>query len=98
NIANFDTKVRAEFTGTGPISITNGNIAMTQASSTTNGYLSSTDWNSFNNKLANIDTSNIANFYTKVRAEFTGTGPISITNGNIAITKASSTTSGYLSS
>jgi len=35
----------------GPITTT-GTIGITQASSTTNGYLSSTDWNTFNNKLS----------------------------------------------
>lgn len=42
-------------TGSAPISSTGGvnpNISISQSSSTTNGYLSSTDWNTFNNKLA----------------------------------------------
>jgi len=41
-------------TATAPISVTNGTttpaISISQASSTTNGYLSSTDWNTFNSK------------------------------------------------
>ena len=40
-------------TGTLPISSSGGttpNISISQASSTTNGYLTSTDWNTFNNK------------------------------------------------
>ncbi|HTE32489.1 MAG TPA: hypothetical protein VK666_19045, partial [Chryseolinea sp.] len=98
NIATFFTKVRAEFTGLGPISITNGQIGMTQANASTNGYLSSADWNSFNTKLGSIDTTNIANFFTKVRGEFTGSAPITITNGVIAMPKATSAVNGYLSS
>ena len=42
-------------TGTAPISSSGGttpNISISQASSTTNGYLSSTDWTTFNNKQA----------------------------------------------
>ena len=98
NIANFYTKVRNEFTGLAPLSITNGQIGISQASTSTNGYLSSADWNAFNTKLGSIDTTNIANFYTKVRSEFTGLGPIRITNGQIGMTQASTSTNGYLSS
>ena len=39
--------------GTAPVSSTGGNtptISMTQSNSTTDGYLSATDWNTFNNK------------------------------------------------
>jgi hypothetical protein len=43
-------------------------IGISQASGTTNGYLSGTDWTTFNNKLSTIDTTNIANFYVKVRS------------------------------
>ncbi len=54
NISNFYTKVRSELSGTAPITYNSstGEIGITQASSTTNGYLSSTDWNTFNNKSA----------------------------------------------
>lgn len=42
--------------GNSPISVATGtttpSISISQASSTTNGYLSSTDWNTFNNKLS----------------------------------------------
>lgn len=41
-------------TGAGPISSTGGatpSISISQANSTTGGYLSSTDWNAFNNKI-----------------------------------------------
>ncbi|MGE9746003.1 tail fiber domain-containing protein [Bdellovibrio bacteriovorus] len=34
----------------------NPNITITQANTTTNGYLSSTDWNTFNNKLGTAST------------------------------------------
>jgi hypothetical protein len=47
-------------TGTAPISSSGGttpNISITQSSATTNGYLSSTDWNTFNNKGSGSVTS-----------------------------------------
>ena len=43
--------------GTSPISVATGTttpvVSMTQANTSTNGYLTSTDWNTFNGKLAN---------------------------------------------
>ena len=41
---------------TGGTITTSGTIGITQADSTTDGYLSSTDWNIFNNKLSSIPT------------------------------------------
>jgi hypothetical protein len=42
-------------TGTAPITVTNGSttpsLSISQANSTTNGFLSSADWNTFNNKF-----------------------------------------------
>ena len=44
--------------GTAPIEYNNttGAISITQASGSTNGFLSSTDWNTFNNKTSNVGT------------------------------------------
>lgn len=65
-------------TGSGILTITGGtnavagsgtSIQVKQANTSQNGFLSSTDWNTFNNKLSTIDTGNISNFYLKVRAE-----------------------------
>jgi hypothetical protein len=51
DITNFSQKVRGLFTGSAPISIdVNGQISITQAGTSSDGYLSSTDWNTFNNK------------------------------------------------
>ena len=52
NISNFSTKVRSLFSATAPITLSNGAIGITQATTSTNGYLSSTDWNTFNSKQA----------------------------------------------
>lgn len=57
-------------TATAPVTYSNGVIGITQASATTSGYLSSTDWSTFNNKLSAIDTTNILNFSVKVRGLF----------------------------
>jgi mucin-19 len=46
--------------GTAPISVATGTttpaISISQATTSTNGYLSSTDWNTFNNKTSNTGT------------------------------------------
>jgi len=74
-ISNFYSKVRSLLSASAPITLNNGQIGITQASATTNGYLSSSDWNTFNNKLASIDTSSISNFFLKTRSELSaGTG------------------------
>lgn len=41
----------ASFTFTSPLSLNGSTVSILQANATTNGFLSSTDWNTFNNKL-----------------------------------------------
>jgi len=98
NISNFSVKVRSLFSGTSPITYSNGLIGISQSTTSTNGYLSSTDWNTFNNKLSSIDTTSISNFSAKVRSLFSGTAPITYSNGLIGISQATTSTNGYLSS
>jgi hypothetical protein len=55
-----------------PITSTGGStpiIGITQATTSTNGYLSSTDWNTFNNKQA------AGNYITALTGDVTATGP-----------------------
>ena len=79
-------------TGTTPIASSGGatpNISISQATTSTNGYLSSTDWTTFNNKGSGTVTS------------VGGTLPISSSGGitpNISISQATTSTNGYLSS
>ena len=81
-------------TGTAPIQSSGGNtpaISITQASASTNGYLSSTDWNTFNNKQAS------GSYVTSVGA----TSPVSSSGGTtptISMSVATASTNGYLSS
>ena len=51
-IANFYSKVRSLFSSSAPIIYSNGTIGISQSTTSTNGYLSNTDWNIFNNKQA----------------------------------------------
>ena len=71
---------------TGPITggtiTSTGTIGITQATTSTDGYLSSTDWNTFNSK----------------QAALTFSAPLINTSGTISIPAATSSVNGYLSS
>lgn len=73
----------------GPISIT-GTIGITQASSLTDGYLSSTDWSSFNSRVPSTRTINTS-------APLQGGGALS-SNRTLSMTQASAASNGWLSS
>lgn len=62
---------------TGGTITTTGTIGITQATTSTNGYLSSTDWNTFNGKQAS------GNYITALTGDATATGP-----GSVALTLA----------
>jgi hypothetical protein len=47
----------------GPLSIASNSISISKASSTADGYLSSTDWNTFNNKVSSQWTTSGSNVY-----------------------------------
>ncbi len=77
NKANSFARGNLSETGSGVLTITGGSnavigsgttIQVRQATASQNGFLSSADWNTFNNKLSTIDTGNISNFYLKVRS------------------------------
>ena len=81
-------------TGTSPIASSGGTtpaISISQATTSTDGYLSSTDWNTFNNKQP------AGTYVTSVGA----TSPVTSTGGTtptIAMPQATGSVSGYLSS
>jgi hypothetical protein len=81
-------------TGTTPISSSGGvtpNISISLANATTDGYLSSTDWNTFNNKQPS------GTYVNSVGA----TSPVASSGGTtptISMAQANATTNGFLSS
>jgi hypothetical protein len=91
-IANFYSKVRSLFSASAPIILSNGQIGISQSTTSTNGYLSSADWNTFNNKQAagNYVTDPGGNgimvrtaLNSSINRTLTGTANrISITNGD----------------
>jgi len=77
-----DTSIKALFSATAPLSYSNGLYSISQATTSSNGYLSSTDWNIFNGK----------------ESVLTFTAPLARTTNAISITQATASTNGYLSS
>jgi len=77
-----DTSIKALFSATTPLSYSNGVYSISQATTASNGYLSSTDWNTFNGKES------VLSFTT----------PLVRTTNTISINQASASTSGFLSS
>ena len=81
-------------TGTAPIASSGGTtpaISISQATTSTNGYLSSTDWNTFNNKQPS------GTYVTSV----TGTAPVVSSGGTtpaISMAAATASVNGYLTS
>lgn len=76
-----NTRARAAFSNTAPINYSAGAYSITQASTSTSGYLSSTDWNTFNNKGTGTVTSvalSVPSWLT-VSAAVTTTGTLAIT-------------------
>lgn len=68
--ANWDTAYTNRITSAAsPLSITSNAISISQANVSTNGYLSATDWNTFNNKQA------AGNYITALTGEASASGP-----------------------
>jgi len=81
----------AATTVSAPLAYSAGTLSISQATTSTNGYLSSTDWNTFNNKQP------AGTYVTSV----TGTAPVVSSGGTtpaISMAAANTSTNGYLTS
>jgi len=87
NGASFITL--GSLSGTSPISYNNttGAISISQSGTASNGYLSSTDWNTFNNK----GTGTISSIGVSMPSAFSVSNSPLTSNGTIAITGAGTT-------
>ena len=65
------------YTFSAPLGLSGNTVSITQATTSTNGYLSSTDWNTFNGKQA------AGNYITALTGDATASGP-----GSAAVTLA----------
>lgn len=84
--------------GTGSIIGSGVSLAQHVADSTHNGYLSSTDWSTFNNKQATITTGNLTDAGTDGITVTGGTGAVIGSGTSLSQRVADSTHNGYLSS
>jgi hypothetical protein len=84
NLYFLDSRARTAVSASAPLSYnsTTGVFGITQAGASSDGYLSSTDWNTFNNKQAS------GNYITSLTGEATGTGPgaTAVTLNNASVT------------
>jgi hypothetical protein len=84
NSSNWNTAYSSRITSaTAPLNITGTTISISQAGASANGFLSSTDWNTFNNKAS---TASLANYLPL--AGGTLTGALTLTNSNVNISNA----------
>lgn len=96
NIANFSIKVRSLFSATAPLTLTNGVIGIGQAGTSTNGYLSSTDWNIFNSKAAAFTKGNLTETGSSVLTITNGAGAIIGTGTSVQVKQAGASQAGFL--
>jgi len=83
---------------TAPIGIASNVISITQSGVASNGYLSSTDWNTFNNKQATITTGNLTEATSSVLTITGGTSSVLGSGTTIQVKQASGSQNGFISS
>jgi hypothetical protein len=95
-----DSSVRGLFSATAPITYNSstGAIGITQASTSANGFLSSTDWNTFNGKQNALTLGNVTEVASNVLLFPDGGTNKTIGNLSIQVVQAGASTNGYLSS
>lgn len=84
--------------GTGSVIGSGTSIAQHVADTTHNGYLTSTDWNTFNNKQSTITTGNLTDVGTDGITVTGGTGAVVGSGTSISQHVADTTHAGYLAS
>lgn len=87
----------APLAGGGDLSA-NRTLSISQATTSTNGYLSSTDWNTFNNKQSTLTIGNLTDVGTDGITVTGGTGAVIGSGTSISQHVADATHNGYLSS
>jgi hypothetical protein len=83
---------------TGGTITTTGTIGITQSGAAADGYLSSTDWNTFNSKEPALTKGNLTEATSSVLTIAGGTGAVIGSGTTIQVSQATTTTSGFLSS
>jgi hypothetical protein len=83
---------------TGGTITTTGTIGITQSGVATDGYLSSTDWNTFNSKEPALTKGNLTEATSSVLTITGGTGAVIGSGTTIQVSQADASASGFLSS
>jgi hypothetical protein len=83
---------------TAPLAISSNVISITQSGASSDGYLSSTDWNTFNNKQSTITTGNLTEATSSVLTITGGTGAVLGSGTSIEVKQASGSQDGFLDS
>ena len=95
-------RAQAAISGTAPISVASGVVSISQSGTATNGYLSSTDWNTFNGKSPAVGSTSITTLGTiatgvwngtSIGAAYGGTGIASYAIGDILYASGATTLS-----
>ena len=98
NLTEATSSVLTITGGTGAVVGAGTTIAVKQASASQAGYLSSADWNTFNNKQSALTFGNLTETTSAILTITGGTGSQHGTGTTIAVQQADSTHNGYLSS
>jgi hypothetical protein len=98
NLTESTSAVLTITAGTGAVIGSGTTIQVKQAGTSQSGYLSSTDWNTFNNKQATITEGNLTEATSSVLTISGGTNAVIGSGTSIQVKQASTSVSGYLSS
>jgi hypothetical protein len=95
----WDTAYNLRITSaTAPLGIASNVISITQSGASSNGYLSSTDWNTFNNKQNALTFGNLTEDTSSVLTITGGTGSVIGSGTTIQVKQASGSQDGFLDS
>jgi len=83
---------------TAPITFASNVLGITQSGAASDGYLSSTDWNTFNNKQAALTFGNLTEATSSVLTITGGTGAVIGAGTSIEVKQASGSQDGFLDS
>jgi hypothetical protein len=95
----WDTAYNLRITSaTAPLGIASNVISITQSGASSNGYLSSTDWNTFNSKQNALTFGNLTEDTSSVLTITGGTGSVIGSGTTIQVKQATSSQDGFLDS
>lgn len=98
NLYFTNARAQAAISGTSPISVSSGVVSIQTANTSQAGAISSTDWNTFNNKQSALSFGNLTESTSSVLTITGGTGAVIGSGASIQVKLAGAAQSGYLSS